>query len=166
MDNQELRFLLLTRETLPLAREIDRTDIPGDYVDDLDTIMELTQYGLDHNCKGHTYLIVRHGRCIGLILLGEAILWATDPEEMRQQPFYRLMDFVLDRTVRGMGLGSLILEETIRRIYEQYGPRPIALGIHRNNAGAVRFYLRHGFRPADATEGKDRYYLRYPDDPC
>ena len=81
---------------------------------------------------------------------------------MRARPFYRLMGFVLDRSVRGQGVGSWVLEEVIRRIAEEYGPRPIALGVHRENTAAARFYHRHGFQPVDAMEGNDVYFLRYP----
>lgn len=144
------------------ACDIKRADIPEAFVDTAETLWELTQYGLEHNCKGHTYVIREAGRCVGLILLGEAIPWETDPPEMRACPFYRLMGFVLDRSVRGRGVGGWVLEEVIRLIAEEYGPRPIALGVHRENVAAARFYQRHGFRPVDAMEGNDVYFLRYP----
>ena len=159
---QDVTLELLTEENLREAREIDRNDVPEAFVDTAETLWELTQYGLEHNCKGHTYVIRRAGCCVGLILLGEAILWETDPPEMRERPFYRLMGFVLDRSMRGQGVGSWVLEEVIRRIAEEYGPRPIALGVHRENAGAARFYQRHGFAAVDAMEGNDVYFLRYP----
>lgn len=42
----------------------------------------LTQYGLNHDCIGHTYAIKYGEAYIGVILLGEAIPWETDPKEM------------------------------------------------------------------------------------
>lgn len=150
----------LTEENLDEARRIDRSDVPEDFVDTVDSLMELTRYGQEHRCAGRTYVVRRGGVCAGVILLGEAIPWATDPEEMRGRSFYRLMGFVIDRRCRGQGAGAHALEEAVRRVYGEFGPRPIALGCHRDNAGGERFWLRHGFRKTSAMEGEDFYYIR------
>ena len=155
---------LLTNSNIGNIREIQRDDIGEAFVDTADTIMELTQYGIDHNCKGHTYAIKRENEYIGLILLGEAIEWDTDPEEMKGVPFYRLMGFVIDKRYRSSGIGGYVLERVIELIYDESGVRPIALGVHKDNIGAERFYLTHGFRKTDAMEGNDYYYLRYPEE--
>ena len=42
------------------------------------------------------------------------------------------------------------------------GVRPIALGCHKDNHKAEKFYIRHGFKKTDVMEGNDYYYLRYP----
>ena len=152
---------LLTNSNIGNIREIQRDDIGEAFVDTADTIMELTQYGLDHNCKGHTYAIKQDDKYIGLILLGEAFEWDTDPEEMKGVPFYRLMGFVIDKRYRSGGIGSYVLEKVIAQIYDEFGIRPIALGVHKDNIGAERFYINHGFRKTDVMEGNDYYYLRY-----
>lgn len=152
----------LTRENLPLAMAIDRSDVSEEFVDTAGTIWELTQYGLQHRCLGHTFLILWEGQCIGMILLGEAIPWETDPPEMAKEPFYRLMGFVLDQRYRGRGIGGQALELAIARCYQDFGVRPIALGVHKDNTSAQRFYLRHGFVKTQAMEGDDCYFLRYP----
>ena len=164
MDIGRIELELLTPENLPAVRAIRRADISEAFVDNADTIMELTQYGLDHGCIGHTFAVKYDGAYIGLILLGEAIPWSTDPEEMGREPFYRLMGFVLDQRYRGMGIGGTVLEQVIGLIYQEYGVRPIALGVHRDNHRAAKFYQNHGFRKTDAMEGNDIYYLRYPFD--
>ena len=157
-----ITFELLTASNIGYVREIQRDDISEAFVDTADTIMELTEYGLEHNCKGHTYAIKLADEYIGLILLGEAIEWDTDPEEMKGVPFYRLMGFVIDKRYRGRGIGGHSLEKAIELIYAEFGVRPIALGVHKDNTGAERFYLRHGFRKTDVMEGNDHYFLRYP----
>ncbi len=154
---------LLTRKNLPFVRAIHREDISEDWVDSADTLMEYTEYAFEHLCKGHTYAIKYGPVYIGVILLGEAIPWQTDPPEMNKEPFYRLMGFVLDARYRKRGLGGKILEDVISRIYREYGVRPIALGVHRANTGAARFYERHGFQKTAFMEGNDLYYLRYPE---
>lgn len=161
---EQITLELLSGANIDAARKIQRGDIREDFVDDADTMMELTQYALDHHCKGHTYAIKCADEYIGLILLGEAIEWETDPEEMKDVPFYRLMGFFIDRRYRGRGIGGYVLEKVIARIYEEFGVRPIALGVHRDNTGAVRFYRKHGFRKTAVMEGNDYYYLRYPNE--
>lgn len=162
MDWNAVTLELLTEGNIEEARSIQREDIGEDFVDSVDDIMELTQYGLDHGCIGHTYAVRYEDRIIGVILLGEAIPWETDPEETQGRPFYRLMGFVLDRRYRGGGIGTYVLNETVRRVYQEFGVRPIMLGCHRDNVDGERFWLRHGFRKTDAMEGNDCYYLRYP----
>lgn len=157
-----ITFELLTNSNIEYVRAIQRDDISEAFVDNADTIMELTQYGLDHNCKGHSYAIKKEDEYIGLILLGEAFEWDTDPEEMKGVPFYRLMGFVLDKRYRNCGIGGYVLEKVIEMIYNDYGIRPIALGVHKDNIGAERFYLNHGFKKTEVMEGNDYYYLRYP----
>ena len=152
----------LTEKNIDAVRAIHREDIPESWVDNADTLWELTQYGLEHNCIGHTYAVMYGDAYIGVILLGEAIPWETDPEEMKKEPFYRLMGFVIDNRYRSQGIGSKVLEMVIDAIYGEYGVRPIALGVHKDNHGAAKFYARHGFTPVDAMEGNDRYYIRYP----
>ena len=163
MKLEEITFELLSLSNIAQVRRLQRDDIREVFVDTVDTIMELTQYGLDHNCKGHTYAIKYGKEYIGLILLGEAFEWDTDPEEMKGVPFYRLMGFVIDKRYRNRGIGGYVLEKTIKLIYDEFGVRPIALGVHKDNLSAERFYLNHGFRKTDIIEGADYYYLRYPE---
>ena len=158
-----IEFEKLTHQNFPDACSIDRDDIPEEFVDTASTIMNLTDYGLDHHCIGYTFVVKYQERTIGLILLGEAIPWKTDPPEMRKGPFYRLMGFVVDKEYRGCGIGGEILEKTIQLVYRDFGKRPIALGCHKDNTQAERFYLRHGFEKTNAMEGNDYYYLRFTD---
>ena len=155
---------LLTEANIDAVRAIHREDIPESWVDNADTLWELTRYGLEYNCKGHTYAVKYDDICVGVILLGEAIPWETDPEEMKKEPFYRLMGFVIDNRYRNMGIGGKVLEMVIDAIYKEYGVRPIALGVHKDNHGAARFYEKHGFSKTDAMEGNDAYYIRYSED--
>ena len=158
----EIRLELLDDGNLAAARCIDRSDVSEAWVDTADTLMELTRYGLEHGCIGHTWVVKLQEQAIGLILLGEAIPWETDPPEMARQPFYRLMGFVLDARYRGKGIGGRVLEMVIGQCYREFGVRPIALGCHKDNHRAAAFYQKHGFRKTEAMEGSDYYYLRYP----
>ena len=159
----ELQFEELTHENYPFVKKLDRDDIPVEFVHPVDKIMELTDYGVAHGCAGHTFAVKRDGEYVGLILLGEAIPWRTDPPQMAEQPFYRLMGFVVDRHCRGRGVGGAILERAIELVYRDFGVRPIALCCHMENRSAARFYMRHGFRKTEYRETDDYYYLRYPE---
>lgn len=164
MNVQDIALELLTEINFEEARKINRKDISESFVDNIDTIMELTRHGLEHNCKGHTYVVRYKESLIGVILLGEAIEWETDPPEMKGVPFYRLMGFVIDKQYRGLGIGEYVLEKVIENCYREFGVRPIALGCHKDNHKAAKFYLNHGFHKLDVMEGNDFYYLRYPNE--
>lgn len=162
MESSQISLELLNDQNFDAVKKIRRDDINEDWVDSMDAIMETTRYGMEHHCQGHTYA-VKHGETyIGVILLGEAFPWATDPDEMKQVPFYRLMNFVIDSRYRNRGIGGYVLELVIAAIYQEFGVRPIALGVHKDNHGAARFYINHGFRKTDVMEGNDYYFLRYP----
>lgn len=103
---------------------------------------------------------VEKGEYVGLLLLGEAIPWDTDPVEMQNEPFYRLMGFVIDKKYRSNGLGGEILEKAIDEVYKDFGKRSIALGCHKDNTRAANFYLKHGFERTGVFEGNDEYFLR------
>lgn len=141
---------------------IHRDDVSEDMVDSVQHILDLTQYGLDHGCLGHTYAIYAGDACVGIILMGEGIPWDCDPPEVAGVPFYRIMGFILDREWRSRGIGGQVLERVIDRIYAEFGPRPIVLGVQVDNTRAARFYERHGFTATAAMDEDDRFYIRYP----
>lgn len=150
----------LTHENFSDAQRIDRDDIPEAWVDTAATLMETTDYGAAHHLLGHTYLARLEDKPVGLILIGEALAWGTDPEEMRGKPFYRVMGFVVDQKCRNRGIGGEILERAIHQVYNEFGKRSLALGVYKDNARAGAFYERHGFHPTGVYEGNDEYYLR------
>ena len=153
----------LTHENFGDALRIDRDDIPEAWVDTADTLMETTDYGAEHHLIGHTYLARLEEKPVGLIMIGEALAWDTDPDEMRGKPFYRVMGFVVDQAYRNRGIGGDMLESAIEQVYNEFGKRSLALGVHRDNLRAGAFYERHGFRRTGVFEGSDEYYLRIID---
>ena len=150
----------LTRDNFSDALSINRNDIPEAWVDTAATLMETTDYGAEHHLLGHTYLARVNGKPVGLIMIGEALAWDTDPDEMKEKPFYRVMGFVVDQAFRNRGIGGEILESAIEQVYNEFGKRSLALGVHKDNDRAGAFYERHGFRRTGVYEGNDEYYLR------
>ena len=153
----------LTHDNYSDARAVNRDDIPEEWVDTADTLMETTDYGAEHNLIGHTFVAYMDGKPVGLIMIGEAIPWDTDPDEMKGRPFYRLMGFAVDRDCRNRGIGGMILEKAIGQVCDEFGERSIALGVHKDNVRAGKFYERHGFERTGVFEGNDEYYLRIMD---
>ena len=60
----------LTHENYHHACEIDRDDIPEEWVDTAATIMETNDYGVENGLKGHTFLARMGDKYIGLIMVG------------------------------------------------------------------------------------------------
>ena len=126
----------LTHKNYGQAAAINRDDIPEEWVDNAASLMEVTDYGAEHHLIGHTFLACMDGKPAGLIMIGEALAWDTDPE------------------------GGEILEKAIEAVCCEFGKRSLALGVHKDNTRVGRFYERHGFRRTGVYEGNDEYYLR------
>lgn len=75
---------------------------------------------------------------------------------MRTEKFW----FIYDDKYRSKGLGGRILEMAIEQIFEVFGQRGLALGVHKDNIKVRPFYERHGFKKTGVYEGYDEYYLR------
>ena len=142
-------------------KNIERSDVSESFVDSLDSINAYTNYGLEHHLKGHTYLIKYQNELAGILLIGEGIAWETDPIELKDVPFYRLMDFIIIQKYRNIGLGSFVIEKVISNMYEEFGVRPIVLGVHKDNIGAEKFYYKHGFVKTNYMDGDDYYFIRW-----
>ena len=51
--------------------------------------------------------------------------------------------------------GRHIMEKAIEQVYQEFGRRSLALGVHKDNIQAGRFYERHGFKKTGVFEGDD-----------
>ena len=159
----DLTLEQMTHDNYKHALAINRDDIPEAWVDTAASLMEVTDYGAEHKLIGHTYIAYICEKPVGLIMIGEALAWDTDPDEMKDKPFYRVMGFVVDQDYRNKGIGGKILENAIARVYSEFGERSLALGVHKDNTRVGRFYERHGFKRTGVYEGNDEYYLRLID---
>lgn len=84
----------------------------------------------------YTLIIERAGHGIGKIMLDES---ATQ---------VHIIDFVLETAMRGKGYGTAIL----LGLQAAAGERRIGLSVDRQNPGARRLYLAHGFRVEAASD--------------
>jgi RimJ/RimL family protein N-acetyltransferase len=154
-----IEFEELTHENFYEASEINEDDVPSQYIDTVEELMDFTDYSLEHHYPGHTYLVKSDGVCVGIILLREAIPLETDPPQVWQEPFYRLMGFVIDKKYRDKGIGGEALEKAIECVYRDFGIRSIVLGCHKDNRRAAAFYEKHGFVKTEYMRDDDYYYL-------
>ena len=152
----------LTFENCSRAYEIDRSDIPDDFVDDVPTLIATLKFGFKNNLKGYAFLITKDEKAIGTILLGEGLFCENDPQEVKDKPFYRLVFFVLDKNFRGKGLGKQILEKTIETVFKDFGRHPVVLGVHKDNEKAFQFYLKNGFVKTSYMDGDDYVMIKNP----
>ena len=79
-------------------------------------------------------------------------------------PIYRLVFFVLDKNFRSQGYGSQIIETTIKKVFTDFGKRPIILGVHKDNKKAEKFYLNHGFVKTSYIDEDDFCFILNSDD--
>ena len=57
MNKENINIEYVNEENSRFLKNILRDDISEDFVDSLDVVLEITNYGIEHNCKGHTYAI-------------------------------------------------------------------------------------------------------------
>lgn len=156
----EFELVKMNFDNCEKAYEIDRSDIPYSFVEDVPTLIDILEYGAENDLIGHAFMVMVDDRCVGTIMIGEGLVGDKDPEEVQDRPFYRLMFFVLDKAYRGQGLGSKVLEVAISRAYEDFGVRPIVLEVQKDNENAARFYERNGFTRTSYRVGDDYYFVR------
>ena len=139
---------------MPLAGHVPRA-----FVEAVDDTIKLAEQGQRLGLKGCCFA-VRYGKaCVGMLLTGEAIEDARDPDELKGKRYDRLIGFVIDETYRGMGIGSTALESAIRRMHDVFGYAPLLAECHRENKRALAFYLHHGFVNTGLTENEDVYLI-------
>ena len=132
-----------------LVKEIDRDDVPEAFVDTIDTIMSLTDDGVMHGCAGHSFALNADCIYICLLLIGEALPWASDPEEMRREPFYRLKGFVIDRHWRRDAVSA---ESCRNRQLQLYTVNSVSVRLHSD---AIRIIsIQRGYIGSMVSEGR------------
>ena len=57
MIKENINIEHVSEDNSRFLKNILRDDISEDFVDSLDVILEITRYGIEHNCIGHTYAI-------------------------------------------------------------------------------------------------------------
>lgn len=70
-----------------------------------------------------------------------------------------LMNIAVDEVLRGLGIGTLLLEH-VREVVKEEGRSVLRVGCADAGFGQYRFYVRNGFRVAGIR--KDFYVKNYP----
>ena len=124
---------------------LDRKDIPLEYVADVEHTISLADYGTKFGLGGRCFAIKYGGKYVGIILIGEAVKNEADPAELKGEKYFRVLGFLIDNKYQGIGVGTIALQKAIKEIYRDYGKIPLLLECHKDNERAIRFYEQNGF---------------------
>ena len=124
---------------------LDRKDIPLEYVADVEHTISLADYGTKFSLGGRCFAIKYGGKYVGIILIGEAVKNEADPVELKGEKYFRVLGFLIDNKYQGIGIGTIALQKAIKEIYRDYGKIPLLLECHKDNERAIKFYEENGF---------------------
>ena len=124
---------------------LDRKDIPLEYVADVEHTISLADYGAKFGLGGRCFAIKYGGKYVGIILIGEAVKNEADPVELKGEKYFRVLGFLIDNKYQGIGIGTIALQKAIKEIYRDYGKIPLLLECHKDNERAIRFYEQNDF---------------------
>ena len=145
LKNNMVQLEVLDRYNRTQLVNLDRKDIPLEYVADVENTISLADYGARFGLGGRCFAIKYGGKYVGIILIGEAIKNETDPVELKGEKYFRVLGFLIDNKYQGIGIGSQALKKAISEIYRDYGKVPLLLECHKDNEKAIRFYEQNGF---------------------
>lgn len=163
MDRSKLSLEVVNENNKELLKQISRDDVSEDFAFSVETTLDSLKNAVEKGYNVNVYAARYGDDYIGVVMLGEAVPWPEDPEEMKRRPFCRLTGFVIDKQYRGMGVGTFMIEEGVRQCFKRVGVRPIALCVHKDNHRAEKFYRKHGFTKRSAMQKDDYYFIRYPE---
>lgn len=129
------------------------------FAEQIEDTIEIANYGTDHNLNGHCYAITYEEHYVGIILIGQAIEDEADPAELKGNPYFRVIGFVIDQRYRSLGIGSRALRMALENIYHDYGDVPILLECHKDNKSAMAFYEKAGFKHTNCLHHEDYYFI-------
>ena len=145
LKNNMVQLEVLGRYNRTQLVNLDRKDIPLEYVADVENTISLADYGVKFGLGGRCFAIKYGGKYVGIILIGEAIKNEADPVELKGEKYFRVLGFLIDNKYQGIGIGSLALKKATDEIYRDYGKVPLLLECHKDNERAIRFYEQNGF---------------------
>jgi ribosomal protein S18 acetylase RimI-like enzyme len=84
--------------------------------------------------------------------VGYAMVRVREPRRAWEprEPIGTLETLAVDETRRGLGIGSLLMQ-AVRNVLAREGAVALELSVLEGNETAIRFYERHGLRPALVT---------------
>ena len=145
LKNNMVQLEVLDRYNRTQLVNLDRKDIPLEYVADVENTISLADYGVKFGLGVRCFAIKYGGKYVGIILIGEAIKNEADPVELKGEKYFRVLGFLIDNKYQGIGIGSLALKKATDEIYRDYGKVPLLLECHKDNERAIRFYEQNGF---------------------
>ena len=159
-ENRKIQIEPISEDNEKYLLQIQRDDIPTQFVDEVSFTIDSTKYGAEHGYRGCCYAVKYDDNYVGILLIGEAIEEDADPDEVKGKVFFRILGFVIDSRYQGKGIGSVALNLAIEDIYREYGKVILVLECNQENQGAIRFYEKNGFENTGVINENDGdYYL-------
>ena len=159
-ESKKIQIEPLSEENEKYLLQIQRDDIPTQFVEEVSFTIDTVKYGAEHGYRGRCYAVKYDDNYVGILLIGEAIEEDADPDEVKAKVFFRILGFVIDSRYQRMGIGSVALNLAIEDIYREYGKVILVLECNRENQSALRFYEKNGFQNTGIINENDGdYYL-------
>lgn len=159
-ESKKIQIEPLSEENEKYLLQIQREDIPTQFVEEVSFTIDTVKYGAEHGYRGRCYAVKYDDNYVGILLIGEAIEEDADPDEVKGKVFFRILGFVIDSRYQGMGIGSVALNLAIEDIYREYGRVILLLECNKENLRAIRFYEKNGFQNTGIINENDGdYYL-------
>ena len=152
--NNMVQLEVLDRYNRTQLINLDRKDIPPEYVADVENTISLADYGTKFGLEGKCFAIKYGGKYVGIILIGEAVKNQADPVELQNEKYFRVLGFLIDNKYQGIGIGTKALKKATDEIYREYGRVPLLLECHKDNEKAIKFYEKNGFSNTGILNGK------------
>jgi len=99
-----------------------------------------------------TFAVLGGDSAVGLALV------TLRPNVWSEGPVALLDEMYVDPAHRGGGVGSAILRHMVE-ICRDLGAAAVEINVDESDAGAQRFYERHGFRGTDPDSGERAFYF-------
>lgn len=131
----------ITKENINAVLELKTTKEQEAYVS---TVAHSLAQAWAYRDTAYPFAIYDNDTLVGFVMMGFY--------EAKQQ--YTLWKLLIDERYQHCGYGRQAVELAKRYLIDAFGVAEIYLGVHENNAAAIRLYQSTGFVATGATDGK------------
>lgn len=138
---EDLRDLLVELEEYIVSIDIDELDQVGEEYREKMALFDLEEVARNN---GKTYLYVKDGKAIGMIM---GILRKYDPEDHLDYKCPKagvVTELVVSKNARSGGIGKQLMDK-IEEYFKEQGCEWMFVEVFGYNSGGIRFYEREGF---------------------
>lgn len=138
---EDLRDLLVELEEYIVSIDIDELDQVGEEYREKMALIDLEEVAEN---DGKTYLYVKDGKAIGMIM---GILRKYDPEDQLDYKCPKagvVTELVVSKNARSGGIGKLLIDK-MEEYFKEQDCEWMFVEVFGYNSGGIKFYEREGF---------------------